>query len=78
MARALEQPRAFVDMLFTSARMRGLIKPSYGRGNKVAWVVSPHGLTLISRHAEVDDWRATDAEVNAASNLEEKPRTVQR
>jgi hypothetical protein len=51
MAEALGQPRAFVDMLFTSARMRGLIKPSYGRGSKAVWHVSPNGLDLIERLA---------------------------
>lgn len=49
LADALGQPRAFVDMLFISARMRGLIKPTYGRGGKAAWTVTSHGLELIER-----------------------------
>ncbi|HYJ13408.1 MAG TPA: hypothetical protein VEW66_07445 [Thermomicrobiales bacterium] len=48
-AAALGQPRAFIDMLFTSARMRGLIKPTYGRGSRAAWIVSSHGLELMER-----------------------------
>jgi len=48
-AGTLGQPRAFIDMLFTSARMRGLIKPSYGSGNKIVWKVSPAGLALTER-----------------------------
>ena len=54
-AAVLDQPRAFVDMLFTSARMRGLIKPTYGRGNKAVWTVSPHGCELIERQVSPID-----------------------
>jgi hypothetical protein len=43
----LDFPKAFVDALFTSARMRGLLKPQYGRGSKVRWTVSPAGAELV-------------------------------
>ena len=49
-ARALDFQKAFVDALFTSARTRGLLKPQYGRGNKVRWTVSPAGADLLQRH----------------------------
>ncbi len=49
-AQSLDVPRAFVDSLFTSARTRGLVKPLYGRGNKVRWTVSPVGETLVRDH----------------------------
>lgn len=52
LARGLEVPRPFVDTLFTSARTRGLIKPMYGRGNKVRWKVSPTGEALIRDYPE--------------------------
>lgn len=47
LAAELDVPRAFIDMLFVSARTRGLLKPSYGRGSKIVWHVSPAGLDLI-------------------------------
>ncbi|HYI24074.1 MAG TPA: hypothetical protein VD767_01575 [Thermomicrobiales bacterium] len=46
-AEALDLPAPFVDALFTSARKRGLLKPAYGRGNKVRWNVSTAGEQLI-------------------------------
>ena len=48
MAQRLEVPLAFIDALFTSARMRGLLKPAYGRGSKVRWQLSPAGEDLAS------------------------------
>ncbi len=47
LASRMDIPREFVDALFTSARARGLIKPMYGRGNKVRWAVSPVGEALM-------------------------------
>lgn len=44
---SLDLPAAFVDVLFTSARTRGLLKPQYGRGNKIRWDVSRSGEALI-------------------------------
>lgn len=49
LASRLELPRAFVDALFTSARTRGLLKPMYGRGNKIRWAVSPLGSQFLHR-----------------------------
>jgi hypothetical protein len=46
-AERLDMPRAFVEGLLTSARTRGLVKPMYGRGNKVRWNVSPSGARLM-------------------------------
>lgn len=43
MASRMDLPRPFIDALFTSARIRGLIKPMYGRGNKIRWAVSAVG-----------------------------------
>lgn len=51
LAEDLELQHPFVDMLFTSARMRGLLKPAYGRGSKVVWQVSDAGQELIGRLA---------------------------
>jgi hypothetical protein len=51
LASRLDIPRAFVDALFTSARTRGLIKPMYGRGNKIRWTVSPIGEAFIRSQA---------------------------
>lgn len=39
-ASRMDLPRPFIDALFTSARTRGLIKPMYGRGNKIRWAIS--------------------------------------
>ncbi len=52
LASRLDIPRAFVDALFTSARTRGLIKPMYGRGNKIRWAVSPIGEAIVQGHSE--------------------------
>lgn len=52
LASRLDIPRAFVDALFTSARTRGLIKPMYGRGNKIRWAVSPVGEAIVRGHTE--------------------------
>lgn len=49
LATYLGMQRPFVDMLFTSARMRGLLKPAYGRGSKVVWHVSATGKAIIDR-----------------------------
>lgn len=51
LAERLQMQRAFVDMLFTSARMRGLLKPAYGRGSKVVWQVSATGQAMIDQAA---------------------------
>ena len=48
-ASTLHIPREFVEALYTSARTRGLVKPAYGRGSKVRWVVSPAGCVLIEQ-----------------------------
>ncbi len=56
MATSLNVPRAFVEALYTSARTRGLVKPKYGRGSRMWWVVSPAGSNLIEQnppHQEV-------------------------
>ncbi len=50
MAERLDLPVPFVDALFTSARMRGLLKPAYGRGSKIRWRVSPAGAALTQDH----------------------------
>ena len=50
MAERLGVPLAFIDALFTSARMRGLLKPAYGRGSKIRWQLSPAGSDLASTH----------------------------
>lgn len=52
LAEQLDLPRPFVDALFTSARMRGLLKPMYGRGSKIRWVLSPAGASLVTRLRE--------------------------
>jgi len=49
LAARLDVPRAFVDALFTSARTRGLLRPKYGRGNKIRWAVSPLGADFLRR-----------------------------
>ncbi len=49
LAISLDLPRAFVDALFTSARARGLVKPMYGRGSKIRWVISNSGDSLVAR-----------------------------
>lgn len=50
LATRMDTPQAFVDALFTSARTRGLLKPKYGRGNKIRWTVSPAGEAFLLRH----------------------------
>lgn len=47
----LELPGAFIEGLFTSARMRGLLKPAYGRGSKIHWTVSTTGVQMIQDQA---------------------------
>ncbi len=51
LASRMDTQRAFVEALFTSARTRGLIRPMYGRGNKVRWAVSPLGEALMRNQA---------------------------
>lgn len=53
-AAELELPGAFIDGLFTSARMRGLLKPAYGRGSKIHWMVSATGVQMIQDQALSD------------------------
>ena len=48
-AAQMDVPRAFIDALFTSARTRGLLKPAYGRGNKVHWKISTSGSEFVLR-----------------------------
>ena len=55
LAEKMDVQRQFVDMLFTSARMRGLLKPAYGRGSKVVWQVSTSGQQLIDRYPSTID-----------------------
>ncbi len=50
MADRLDVPLAFIDALFTSARMRGLLKPAYGRGSRIRWQLSPAGVDLARTH----------------------------
>ncbi len=47
LASRMDTQQAFVDALFTSARTRGLIKPMYGRGNKIRWAISPLGQEFL-------------------------------
>lgn len=54
LAESLEMQCAFLDMLFNSARTRGLLKPAYGRGSKIVWNVSPTGQDLIAKQAEIN------------------------
>lgn len=49
LAAELALPEAFVEALFTSARMRGLLKPAFGRGNRPRWIIAPSGSDLVSR-----------------------------
>ena len=41
---------SFVEALYVSARMRGLLKPAYGGAGKLQWQVSTEGAALIERY----------------------------